>query len=170
MGIVRRRGAIRTRLILQVLLAPIVIVAILTSTSQAASAAQKQTVSGLVNCAFSGVVRFSPALKTSGGGTNSHVSGKLTSCTFDSTTVKRITSASLRGSFSSSPFTCSSSSQTGAILTATIHWVGESIPLGKMKPTKIAMGLASGSFAAGAAALQLQVPSTLHSASARPWI
>lgn len=166
MGIVRRRAPVRARLILQMLLAPIVVVAILTTTSQAASAAQKQTVNGSVSCAFSGVVHFAPPLRTSGGGTNSHVSGKLSSCTFDSTTVKKITSASLRGSFSSSPFSCSSSSQTGAALSATIHWVGEALPISKMKPTEIAAGMASGSFAGGVE-LQLQVPSTLHSACAR---
>jgi Tol biopolymer transport system component len=115
---------------------------------------------GLLTCSLSGRVLFSPALTKAGGGTqSSSVTAHLIGCT----TNENITIASglLSGSFSSSPFTCSSLSTTGAPLAATVTWRAKMN--GKrafISPTAISGDTGTGSFA-GSVTTTLSTPANL---------
>ncbi len=163
MGVIRRLASTQPRL----LLAPMVVVGILSLTSQAGSAATRahttRIATGSVNCTFLGIVRFSPPLKDSGGGSGpSSVSGKLSGCTNTSTGFSPSSRTPLRGEFSSSPFSCSSSSQTGAALSTVISWRGT----GGIAATQVTTGTATGSFP-GPAVLSLGLPPALSTGCAR---
>lgn len=168
MVIVRQLARIQARrIVLGLLLVPTMVVGILVFTSQAASARTNLSVTGSINCAFSGIVHFSPPLKLSGGGTNpSRVSGTLSGCTYTSAEIEAIGATPLRGEFSSSPFSCSSSSQTGATLSAVINWRGETAN-GRVAPTRVIAGNATGSFAGADFVLSLGLPSTLGTGCAQ---
>ncbi len=161
MGIVRHLASMRTRrLFIRVLLAPMMVVGILTFTSQAASAS-KTDVIGQIACSLSATVRFSPPLKLSGGGTNpSRIAGTLSLCVDASGTPEPFSSTRLRGIFSSSPISCASSTQTGATLSALIRWRGNGPFARGVAPTTLSGGRSTGSFP-GAVVFNLRVSSTL---------
>lgn len=163
MRIVRQLASVPTgRLVIRVLLAPMMVVGILTLTSQAASAARNQDVAGQISCALSGTVHFSPPLKMSGGGSRpSRISGTLSSCRGTSGTPEAFSSTRLRGTFSSSPISCASSSQTDATLSASIKWRARGVA-----PTTLNAGRATGSFP-GAVVMNLGVSSKLGSCAGR---
>jgi len=70
---------------------------------------------GSVTCSFLGKISFSPALKTSGGGTGpSKISGTTLSCTTTDTAVS-VSGGKIKGSFASSPLICAGPS---AVLTS----------------------------------------------------
>jgi len=144
---------------MQGLVASLMVGGILVVTSQAASAAQ--SADGSVTCTLSGLVKFSPPLSASGGGTRpSHVTATLSGCTYNSGIVEAIHSASLRGVFASSPFSCSSSSQTGAALSGAVGWQAKAWPRGGIGRTRVEDGSASGSFP-GSAVVNLKVPAEI---------
>lgn len=149
---------------MQWLVASMMVGGVLVLTSQAASAAQSGDRS--VSCSLSGVVHFSPPLTRSGGGTHaSRVTATLSYCTYNSGIVEAVYSAHLGGIFASSPFSCSSSSPTGAALSATVRWHAKAWPHGGIGPTTVERGSASGSFA-GSAVVSLYMPPALASGCA----
>jgi virginiamycin B lyase len=168
MGIRRQWASVPTRrLVIRVLLAPMTVVAVLTFTSQTASASASRDVAGQITCALTGTVHFSPALKMLGGGTNpSRISGTLSLCKGTSGTLEPFSSTRLRGTFGSSPISCASSSQTGATLSASIRWRGKGAAARGVAPTALNAGWATGSFA-GAVVMILRVTSKLGSCAGR---
>jgi len=161
MGKLRGKAAMGAgKLVTQCLVGSMLVAGILVLTSQAAAAAA-QTSSGSVTCSLSGVVRFSPPLSRSGGGTHaSRVTASLSYCTSNSGIVESLSSGRLRGVFASSPFSCSSSSQTGAALSGVVRWQGTAWPHGGIGRTTVEDGGAVGSFPGGAV-VSLQVPAAL---------
>lgn len=118
-------------------------------------------------CSFSGTVSFTPLLTASGGGTGvSSIEATLSGCKTNSGNVEGFGSTQLRGSFPSSPFMCSSSSQTNAVLSAMINWNVAAWPNGGIAPTMVDGPSATGAFP-GAAAVNLQVPSDIAAGCAR---
>ena len=126
-----------------------------------ASAWAASKVSGAATCSVSGLVSFSHVLSASGGGTaGARIAATLSGCVSDSLVVEGISSATLTGRFSSSPFACGSSSPTGAPVSARIRWHARVWPRGGLAPTSLVDGGSSGSFA-GAALLRLDVPGVI---------
>lgn len=149
----------RVRRTLPVLVASLAVVGVLMLTSSAASAAQ-QVATNSAGCLVSGTVRFSPPLGTRHGGAHaSKISASLSDCTSNDLSVQFYPS-SLTGVLASSPFTCSSSSSTSQALSGVIRWRGTTFPKGKIAPTRVSAGDATGSFA-GTAVVSLEVPSVI---------
>lgn len=121
---------------------------------------------GSVMCSLAAVVRFSPPLKRSEGGTSrSRVQASLSGCTTDDPSAD-ITGGTLTGYFSSSPLDCATLSQTNGTVTGTIDWRGSVGGFPGVHFTKITQGVVvndSSSFTPGAASVALRVPSTLIS-------
>ncbi len=121
---------------------------------------------GSVICVVMAKVSFSPPLTDSGGGTRvSKVKSRVSGCVSNDSAVT-INRGRLTGSFSKSPLSCVTRSDTGASPAITISWKGEvngtvdaTTYAGKAKfvPTTVRGENASGSFA-GLAALNLKVP------------
>jgi len=79
---------------------------------------------GEVWCGVSMTLHFSPSLTDSGGGTSpSAVTGKLSNCTtYDSAVT---ITGKLKGSFASTPLSCSTLTSTGTPAILSVHWRGE---------------------------------------------
>jgi virginiamycin B lyase len=117
--------------------------------------------SSAISCSVSGTITFRPPLTASGGGTgSSHISAILSGCTTNSGVVESVDAPHLGGTFATSPFTCSSSSQTSAPFSGLIGWHAKKWPHGGIPPTRVSAGSASGSFA-GSTVMNLQVPSLI---------
>jgi virginiamycin B lyase len=108
------------------LAAAIVIVGAVVMPASARTRAPKfiGAVPGGVSCSVSAKVSFSPPLKTSGGGTNpSKVKGTLSNCTTSNGAVT-IAKGKIKGSFASSPLSCTTLFSTGVSATLNIKWKG----------------------------------------------
>ena len=118
---------------------------------------------GQVECSLSGTVAFLPPLKITGGGTGpSRFQGSLSGCTTDAEAT--ITSAKVIGSFASSPFSCGSTSTTGALLSGRVTWKTAKLspPNSKLAPSQVNGTAATGSFS-GPEVVYLDVPAALNS-------
>ena len=156
-----------------VLIALLTILGLLVTTSPASATAKPPKFSGalpgIVTCNVSAKLKFSPPLTPAGGGTNaSKIKGTLSGCA-PSNSVIDIKSAKIKGSFASSPISCTTLSDTGSAPTFTVTWKGTVNGTldgatyggnGHFSKSSASGGAVSGSFA-GSLDLNIGVPSNL---------
>ena len=125
---------------------------------------------GSVTCSFFGLVKFSPRLTSSGGGTGkSNVSLTLpkSDCQSD---YARFVAGRFKGSFTQSPLSCATLSATGAQMVGTANWstgFHNGLNFVRWSPSTVNGTVVNGSFA-GSASLRVNVPASWASACASP--
>jgi virginiamycin B lyase len=121
---------------------------------------------GGIKCSVSGLVRFSPPLTHSGGGSGrSPIKLSLAGC---SVTEQGLTvpQGLLNGTLAQAPFSCATLSTTAPpVFSGRVRWPGSSNGVSQARTTMVAADSSHGSFD-GVSTLALDVPSTFASACA----